>query len=104
MKTLILFCLMTSTFVSAQSEIYRPKKMNCSELRDVLENNQSITVRYGVFDISRYTLYLSPKEARLACGPSEIAMSASFRTKDSRNCMVGYTCENVRSPGVQNRR
>ena len=104
MKALILFCLFTSAYAFAQNETYRPKKMTCSEIRDALENYQMITVRYGVFDISRYTLYLSPKEARRACGPQEVAMSASFRTGDSRQCMVGFTCENTRSPGVQSRR
>ena len=104
MKALILFCLFTTTFVFAQNETYRPKKMSCTELRVALENYQMITVRYGVFDISRYTLYLSTKEARQACGPQGIAMSASFRTSDSRHCMVGFTCENIRSPGVQGRR
>lgn len=104
MKALILFCLFFSTSIFAQNEIYRPKKMTCNEIRAALESYQQITVRYGVFDISRYTLYLSPKEARQACGPDEIAMSATFRTQDSRHCMVGFTCENIRSPGVQNRR
>lgn len=95
MKALIALILMSSV-AFADSTVYRPKKMTCAELRDALENYKVITVRYGLFDISRYSVFASSRDARQSCGIDQIAMSTSFRTKDTRDCRVGYVCGDIR--------
>ncbi|MFL5783833.1 MAG: hypothetical protein ACJ76H_04425 [Bacteriovoracaceae bacterium] len=94
MKLIIALTLFT-TFAFADSSAYRPRKMTCAELRDALESYKVITVRYGFFDISRYALYESSREARQMCGPDQVVIEGSFRTLDSRDCRVGSVCGNI---------
>ncbi len=65
--------------------------MTCTDLKETLANYKVITVRYGVFDLSRYSLYSVARETRNSCFDGFVA-EGMFRTLDVRNCKVGFYC------------
>lgn len=93
MKIVSMLALMFTTNVMASSAAkYRPKKMNCSELQDTIENYRSITVNYGLLDISYFRVYASSENAVCDSSYSPYPQPAYFKTKDKVFCRAGYTC------------
>lgn len=95
MKFLAALMLIGSLNALADSTIHDPKKMTCGELKELVENYKVITVRTGgIFNWSYGPLYDSDKLS--VCDSNWYwpwPRAASFKTKDVKNCKVGYTCE-----------
>lgn len=85
--------LMLAMTVNAFASEYQPKKMNCADLQDAVENYKVIKVRYGLLNISRYNVYAD--NGSNACSSEEVAQAAVFKTKDKLFCKAGYSCKRL---------
>ncbi len=88
MKYLITAAFFASLSFSSYADYIKPKSMSCSELNDLLEAQGSVSIVYGLFGISRGTMYAD--ERGMSCMDGDIRQM-NLRTSDGF-CQSGYMC------------
>ncbi len=79
--------------LSALAKPINPRDYTCEDLQEMISEKGSVYMRYGLFGISRGTVY-SPDNFELEdpCAWDEEPSNTKVRTKDKWGCFVGYTC------------